>query len=372
MQCTAAASNATTIGGLRAAATPLQTAYSFAAASLPEADSWPLVDAPHDALFSLNGSFSEPGGDERHGYRVRTVAWYRKNFVLPAEWAPSSGGATFVRFEGVHHFAQLWLNGAYLVAHSSSYGEFVVRLDNSTAAVFGGANVLAVRADAGYGSEHWYGGGGLIRNVQLVHVGARAFVEGGVWLPPELDAAAASATAVGEFENFGAAAASAVLHVALLDAAGARVANATSAPVAAAPGGVAVASVALPMQWAPARWSGAAPALYTAVFSLLAADGSGALLDQRNFSTGFRSTRWDAEKGFFINGAPLKQRGFSHHNSFAGVGVAIPPRLDLFRVQASRTLGANMCVAGGVDGRAAAGRNLLKHPPTPPRSADGA
>jgi beta-galactosidase len=195
--CARAASNATTAGGLRAAATPLQTAYAFAAAALPAAADWPLVDAPHDALFSLNGTFCEACGDPGHSYRTRTVAWYRKTFALPKEWAPATGGgATFVRFEGVMHFAQVWLNGAYLVSHSSSYGDFLVRLDNASAAVFGGENVLAVRADASYGSELWYGGGGIHRNVQLVHLdGPLAFVEHGVWVPPELAVGAAGAVA---------------------------------------------------------------------------------------------------------------------------------------------------------------------------------
>jgi hypothetical protein len=34
-------------------------------------------------------------------------------------------------------------------------------------------------------------------------------------------------------------------------------------------------------------------------------------------------------------------RGFSHHNSIGGLGVAIPERVQLFRVQASRAMGAS-------------------------------
>ena len=338
--CAPAASNATTIGGQRAAATPLQTAYSFAAADLPEAAGWPLVDAPHDALMALNGSFCESCGDARHGYRHRTVAWYRKAFFLPAEWG-AGAGATFLRFEGVMHFAQLWLNGVYLGAHASAYGEFVVRLDNVSGVSFGSgsANVLALRADGSYGSEHWYGGAGLFREVQLVHTGPLAFVEQGVWLPPELALGANSTFAVGEWENLGAAAAAATFTRALYDAGGARVASAASAPSTAQPGEVALARLTLALPSGLPRWSGGSPALYTAVATLVG--GGGQVLDARNFSAGFRATAWSAERGFSLNGQPLRQRGFSHHNSFAGAGVALPARLDLFRVQVSRALGAN-------------------------------
>jgi hypothetical protein len=144
--CAPAASNATAIGGARAAATPLQTAYSWGAAALPEADAWELVDAPHDGLASLQGAFSESGGDERHGYRVRTVLWYRKNFTLPSAWG-ADGGPTYIRFDGLLHFSQIFLNGVYLGAHGSSYTPWLVRLDNVSGAAFGSANVVAVRCD---------------------------------------------------------------------------------------------------------------------------------------------------------------------------------------------------------------------------------
>jgi len=239
------------------------------------------------------------------------------------------------------HFAQLWLNGAYLGAHASSYGEFLVRLDNVSGVAFGGPNVLAIRADGSYGSEHWYGGAGLIREVQLVHTGALAFVEQGVWLPPELAEGATSTFALGEWENFGGAAATAAFHLALFDpSSGALLANASSAPSQAQPGGIALARLTIALPGDLPRWSGSSPTLLTAVASLVRADG--VTVDSRTFSTGFRATAWDADKGFFLNGQSLRQRGFSHHNSFAGVGVAMPPRLDLFRAQLSRALGANI------------------------------
>ena len=40
---------------------------------------------------------------------------------------------------------------------------------------------------------------------------------------------------------------------------------------------------------------------------------------------------------FRLNDRPLKFRGFSHHNSLAGVGVAIPDRLNLFMVPSCAT-----------------------------------
>ena len=340
--CSHAASNATANGARRAAATPLQTAYAWGAASLPEADAWDLVDAPHDGLASLRGSFSEAGGDSRHGYRVRTVLWYRKNFSLPAAWG-ADGGPTFLRFDGIMHFAQVWVNGAYVGAHSSTYTPWAVRLDNVSGIAFGAgaANVVAVRADASYGSEHWYGGGGLIRPVHLVHVGPQAFVESGVWVPPELPAGSTTVAASAEWENAAAAPATGAVLLEVRDPAGAVVASAQSAAAPAPGGGAATArsTASLARPASVALWAPAAPAHYTLTATLLV---GGAPVDVVNATVGFRRTRWDPATGFAINGVGIKQRGFSHHNSFAGVGVAMPQRLDLFRAQVSRALGGNI------------------------------
>ena len=344
VSCTRASSNATADGAQRAAATPLQTSYAFAAASLPEDSAWPVVDAPHDGLAALNGSFCEACGDQRHAYRTRTVLWYRKHFELPADWQQAAAGdcAVILRFEGVLHFAQLWLGGVYLGEHSSSYGAFTVRLDNVSSVAFGAPLVLAVRADAGYGSEHWYGGGGLIRRVVLVRAPAVGIVESGLFVPAELPAGRVVPLSA-ELQTFAATPSTVTVRFDVLDpASGAVLATATSPSTAVSPGAAtATASATLALPAAVRAWSVADPALYTVRASVLL-DGGATVADAVNVTAGWRSTRWDPDTGFSLNGMPVKQRGFSHHNSFGGVGVAMPQRLDAFRVQAARAMGANI------------------------------
>jgi hypothetical protein len=62
-------------------------------------------------------------------------------------------------------------------------------------------------------------------------------------------------------------------------------------------------------------------------------------LDQANVTAGFRTTGWGAK--FRLNHREMQLRGFSHHDNFAGVGVAMPARVFLFHAQASRALGGN-------------------------------
>ena len=73
-----------------------------------------------------------------------------------------------------------------------------------------------------------------------------------------------------------------------------------------------------------------------------------ASVDAVETSAGFRSVHWGVDR-FAVNGKVFDLRGFSHHNSIGGLGVALPERINLFRVQASRALGsANEWNVGGL------------------------
>ena len=54
-----------------------------------------------------------------------------------------------------------------------------------------------------------------------------------------------------------------------------------------------------------------------------------------------RTIRFDPNRGFFLNGQPVKIKGTCNHQDFAGVGVALPDRLYEFRVQKLKEMGAN-------------------------------
>ena len=68
----------------------------------------------------------------------------------------------------------------------------------------------------------------------------------------------------------------------------------------------------------------------------------GATVDSVSTTVGFRATTFSGAGGpsppFTLNDEPMHFRGFSHHNSIGGLGVAIPERVQLFRVQASRAM----------------------------------
>lgn len=50
-------------------------------------------------------------------------------------------------------------------------------------------------------------------------------------------------------------------------------------------------------------------------------------------AVGVRSLNYTSDEGFFMNEQHFKVRGFCDHNNFAGVGMAVPDRVKLFRAQ---------------------------------------
>ena len=95
---------------------------------------------------------------------------------------------------------------------------------------------------------------------------------------------------------------------------------------------------------APELWTSPKPYLYNLTATIMPCGSSDTVaspLDSLSTSTGFRSLRYDADSGFYLNEQHYKVRGFCDHNDLANVGMAVTDRLHLFRAQASRSVGGN-------------------------------
>ena len=85
-------------------------------------------------------------------------------------------------------------------------------------------------------------------------------------------------------------------------------------------------------------WSLESPQLYQLV-SKLVADGK--TVDDTAVVFGVRSAKFDPEKGFFLNGKPVKLNGTCNHQDHAGVGSALPDRLQYWRIAKLKEFGSN-------------------------------
>ncbi|KAJ9436228.1 Beta-galactosidase BoGH2A [Diplonema papillatum] len=340
---TTCSGNGTYTGGLRKDSPPFKRDYSLKDPGYNDS-AWPLVSLPHD--YSINQTFADDPDDAWHGYLPRNTSWYRKNFTLPAEW---KGRAVYLVFEGAHQFKQVYINGEWVLDHPADYTEFTVRLDNISSVAYGGdaqsstgGNVIAIRTDGTYGSGHWYEGGGIYRDVRIVAANETAhFVHHGVFVDPETDGSALRISA--EIESFSAAAAGRAVPVEFsLSTADGVVLSTTRGPdyIVATAG-----STYLNHTWDTSAlrlrlWSPQAPTTYVFKAQLGGSGGApGLWSDVVTFTTAFRTTHWGPK--FALNGVTMQLNGFSHHTSFAGTGAVSGERLNLFRVQTSKAMGAN-------------------------------
>ena len=195
------------------------------------------------------------------------------------------------------------------------------------------SNVLAIRVDATYGSGHWYEGGGLYRPVHLIRQNATAhIVFNGLFVEPVLRNNGSQVHASVEIEQILLGSVAICAEVTLWDEfKKTQLAQTRSNPIArqSAPQ---VISLDLTSSVKLTLWSLKSPALYTVTAHVVAC-ASNTSFDSLETTAGFRDIRFTPDKGLFVNGESVNLKGFSHHHSFAGVGVAVPERVNLFHVQ---------------------------------------
>jgi beta-galactosidase len=98
-----------------------------------------------------------------------------------------------------------------------------------------------------------------------------------------------------------------------------------------------VAKFTLPVT-APELWSLEKPALYSV---RTVVKQNGAEVDNVTTQCGFRTIRFDPDKGFFLNDKHVELLGTCNHQDMAGVGVAVPDSMWDFRVRRLKEMGAN-------------------------------
>ncbi|MBM4163584.1 MAG: glycoside hydrolase family 2 protein [Lentisphaerae bacterium] len=240
-----------------------------------------------------------------------------------------------MEFDGVFRDCSAWLNGHYLGRNESGYSSF--QYDCTDYTLFGEKNVLVVRVDATHFEGWFYEGAGIYRHVWLtktapVHVGHwGAFVQ---TRPGRAQAAIRTDVAV---VNEGEQAATVEIRGEVIDAEGNVVQKCLKRGIALPPWGQRNVTLKITLK-NPALWSLESPNLYTWRTTILQ---NGREVDRLDTPFGIRSIRFDPDKGFFLNNKPVKIRGTCNHQDHAGVGVALPDRIQSFRVERLKEMGCN-------------------------------
>lgn len=294
---------------------------------------WRTVDLPHD--YVVEGTFTQNPELVSHGFLDRPEGWYRRKFRLPAE---ARGKTIWLYFDGVFGQSQVWVNGQELRKSDNGYIGF--RVDISDVAHYGDRpNVISVKCDPGEAQGWWYEGGGIYRHVWLtiadpVHVAPYGVYisadkkKGGKWQ-------ASIETAI---ENESESDARVKVVNTILDKKGKPVAV-TTRDVDAKSGETTKIQqfLAIPENRVE-PWDLNSPNLY-GIRTELFVDGK--KVDSHGDHFGFRTLEFNPQKGFFLNGKPVKFKGVCMHQDHAGVGVALPDAIHSFRITRLKQFGVN-------------------------------
>jgi beta-galactosidase len=291
---------------------------------------WRAVDLPHDWAVELpfeNAKELIDYGCKPLGrdYPATSIGWYRRTFDIPES---DAGRRIAIEFDGVFRDCLVALNGNLLGGNMSGYAPF--RFDVTDFITYGGPNVLVVRVDA-TGREGWfYEGAGIYRHVWLEKANSVRVAHWGSFITTELSGRRAVVTAMTELENEQDRAVAADVRVAVGNASiGGRV----EIPAR----GRTTVTRHLTLDRAD-LWSPDAPHLYTAVTSVSV---GGQEVDSISTRFGARSVHFDANDGFLLNGKRVEIKGTCNHQDHAGVGSALPDRLQYYRIERLKAMGSN-------------------------------
>ncbi len=298
---------------------------------------WRQLNLPHDWAVEL--PFVRDDELQGHGYKPlgrrypeTSIGWYRRTFDIPKE---DSGRRIAIEFDGAFRSALVFLNGYFIGRNDNGYAPF--RFDVTDFLEYGAKNFLVVRMDASFGDGWFYEGAGIYRHVWLTKTDALHLGHWESYVRPGVKGNAATLGLGTIVQNEGRQPESCRVRWQILDQAGKVVATADAAPQSVPADGSATFTASANLA-SVALWSPETPSLYSAVVTV---ESAGRARDGERISFGVRDIRWDADKGFFLNGKSVKIKGTCNHQDHAGVGAALPDRLQWYRIGVLKDMGGN-------------------------------
>lgn len=247
---------------------------------------WRALNLPHD--WAVEGDFlcSNPSG-AGGGALPGGIGWYRKTFNLQK----NQGERYFIEFDGVYMNARVYINGKEVGYRPYGYSSFEYDI---TPYLIAGRNVVAVRVDnSDQPNSRWYSGCGIYRHVWFTKTADVHVKHWGVHVVANPDGRV-SVTA--DVESQGKAY---KVRNQVFDAQGR--------------------AVGLKVR-RPHLWSVDDPYIYKVRTQVLV---GGKVVDEVWTNTGFRSFRFDAKTGFWLNGKNMKLNGVCEHHDFGCLGAVV-------------------------------------------------
>ncbi|MFC0604871.1 glycoside hydrolase family 2 TIM barrel-domain containing protein [Winogradskyella pulchriflava] len=299
---------------------------------------WQTINIPH--TWNIEDAF-----DDQPGYR-RGLGYYKKQIFIPSE---ESEKIHYLKFNAINQEATVFVNGKKVGNHKGGYTAF--NFDVTKFLKYDDYNLIEVTVDNSHNIDippldadfTFYGG--IYRDVELIslpkqHFSLKDFASDGFYIDyPFVSKGAAKIEIKALIDNFDSNEVELNLNLDVFDKEGNSVFNSESSyevnSISTKTVNISEIKIVYPNLWSPDN-----PYLYKLQLTL--SDEDGIILDQKQSNLGFRWATVDAEKGFFLNGKPIKLIGVNRHQDHKDYGNAVPIELQKQDIHLIKNMGANV------------------------------
>lgn len=281
---------------------------------------WKDVCVPHDWSVEYPFTQSESSGT---GYVIGGIGWYRTSFRL----LPKKNQHVTITFEGVYNNSKVWINSNYLGKRPYGYSTFVYDITPFLSP--DGNNVIAVQVNhTETADSRWFTGSGIVRPVYVTVRDIPYIEDFGIHVTTKsLESNKAVICVTSELSCDTAQ----VIHT-VVDPDGRTVCEFSGTDVEVSLRGEA--EINSPMPWSPET-----PFLYKLISKVKNQNGD--VTDETETVFGIRTVKFDADKGFYLNGINMKLKGVCVHHDAGCLGAAVPKSVWADRLKTLRECGCN-------------------------------
>ncbi|HET9570153.1 MAG TPA: beta-galactosidase GalA [Bacteroidales bacterium] len=307
---------------------------------------WQAITLPHDWMveqaFVNDNSIGSRAGS--NGYLPGGIGFYRKEFEIPET---DKGSVISLEFDGIFRNSTVWVNGHLMGNHLSGY--VPSWYDLSTVLRYGkeGKNVVLVKVDATDFEGWWYEGAGIYRHAWLTKTNKLHVARFGTFVStPTVSEQEAAIQMKTTLKNEYPIEKNIQLISKIIDKNGVVLDTKTTAQTLKPSSQIEMTqngTIQKPLLWSPEF-----PNLYQVLTEVV---DNGVIIDRYQTTFGVRTINLTTD-GFFLNGKLYPIKGTANHQDFAGVGVALPDKLNEYRIKLLKEMGCN-------------GYRCAHNPPTP-------
>ena len=307
---------------------------------------WKEVNLPHD--WAVEGTFvhdnslgSQPAAN---GYLPTGIGFYRKEFEIPEA---DKGQKISIEFDGIFRNCTVWVNGHLLGNHQSGYTPSNYDLTDVLHYGNEGKNAILVKVDASEYEGWWYEGAGIYRHVWLTKTDRLHVDRFGTYITtPTVSGAEAIVSIKTTLKNEYKITKNITLVSKIVDKKGVVLdtkSSTLSIPTFDQFEVSQTGAIQKPLLWSPET-----PNLYKVLTEV---SENGNIIDTYETTFGVRTVDINSN-GVYLNGKLYPVKGTCNHQDFAGIGVALPDKINEYKLKLLKEMGSN-------------GYRCSHHPPTP-------